>query len=729
MPLRLFASKPSTPNKLELSAPLNMEKAEADDKGLPTFSIMANSGVPMQARGFFDPVIIDLTGAKFARKVIPVIFNHDDEARAGHTTLHDVSNKGIKISGVVSATGDRAERFVKDSRNGFPFQASVGADIIKVKPIEAGEEIEVNGKLYQGPLIVAKKTSIYEVSIVTFGADGNTSASVSASLDRSLIMDFDSWLDELCATLELEKDNLTKVQLANFRKQFDKIQASGKESKSKPQSPQPPPTNTLPPPPTPEEQVNLRLAANTERIDKINATATRFSLDIDDEDFRKGIQEAKIKAIKEGISADTFELELHRKERPNPGKFRGVHTVNLEVEKEACEVALLRSIGMPMEAKNPRTGVEYGIKQWYSTKALEASHGRQYQGISLHYLMDLTIRAAGDYYHGNRKASEFLEATVQASQKLKASGFSTLNIQYILENVAQKQLISSFQAQEVIWPFITASRTLNDFKPHYRYRLDAKGSFRKVAQDGELKHISATDERFSLEADTFGAMLTLDRKTIRNDDLGAFVERSGWLGAMGANRIEESVFVLLLSNPGSFFASGNNNLISGAGSVLGLTALETARLSVRNQVRNGKPVLVSPSILLTGTALETTAAQLHANEQMGIGGGNTATGLVFTNNPNKGLYRPYISPYLNNTAITDQDGNAISGQSVTQWYLFTPPTVLAAIAIGFLDGRKTPYIETAETQFDIPGGLQIRAYFDWGVGMEDTAGAMKSAGA
>ena len=152
---------------------------------------------------------------------------------------------------------------------------------------------------------------------------------------------------------------------------------------------------------------------------------------------------------------------------------------------------------------------------------------------------------------------------MDAWNKVRASGVSTISVTNILENTMHKSALASFDAVEVIWPFITGRQSLNDFRPHNLYKLDHSGAYRQVATDGELKHVSMVDSKFSLQADTFGAMITIDRKTIKNDDLSIILNQARDLGTLGAQRIEESIFVLLLSNPGSFYAAGNNNLITG----------------------------------------------------------------------------------------------------------------------------------------------------------------------
>ncbi len=443
-------------------------------------------------------------------------------------------------------------------------------------------------------------------------------------------------------------------------------------------------------------------------------------------------EELKAVAIEQGWSAEQFELACLRSARPSlssPGL--AVHVHDRQVNAEALSAALLRSIGVPQRARNRVTGKEYGLERMFRPEVLEESHRPQYRiGCSIQALLDLQIRAAGQHYPGlDRRSSDFIQAAVQAWETVRASGFSTLNITQVLGDVMHKAALAAFEAVEVVWPFICGRRPLNDFRPHNLYRLSFDGSFRRVGPDGELKHISLTDERHQIEADTYGAVLTIDRRTIANDDLGLVLDQARALGSLAAQRIEESVFVLLLSNPNNFYSTGNGNLMTGPTSALGVDALSKARELFRNQTVNGKPIGVSPAVLLVPTTLETTANRLWAEERLAATGSTDQ--VVFVNNPHKGLYRPYVSPYLNNTNILDQDGKALSGQSDTQWYLFGDPNAPqgASIMLGFIDGRETPYFDEAETEFTVPGGLRFRSYLDWGVAMHVPQLSVKSTGA
>jgi len=114
------------------------------------------------------------------------------------------------------------------------------------------------------------------------------------------------------------------------------------------------------------------------------------------------------------------------------------------------------------------------------------------------------------------------------------------------------------------------------------------------------------------------------------------------------------------------------------------------------------------------TVLKSNAARL-------IGSANLLT------NDDTGAMNPYhnklaveSSPYLSNTAI--------SGYSVTAWYLFPNPNDIAAFEIVFLNGVDTPTVEQVDVASNVLG-LAYRGYFDFGIAEQDPRGAVKMAGA
>lgn len=463
-----------------------------------------------------------------------------------------------------------------------------------------------------------------------------------------------------------------------------------------------------------------RLLADRKRIAALAGIEATYQKRVPAEKFA----EITAKAIEDDWDADKLELELIRAERPaaRNGGLNGGNGQKLDAQ--VIEAAMSLSAGVSEMA------VAGTIEASAREKVMNLATSGDMRGYGLHTLMDAIIHASGQHYGGSRKSNGYIRAALQAEQMIQASGFTSLSLSGVLSNVANKGLIAAYTAVEVVWNKFCAVRNHGDFKVHTRYRMDSTGAFKKVGPDGELKHIGLTDSSFTNQLGTFGAIISLTRQMMINDDLGAFMDIPAMLGRLAALRVEEAAFVLLLSNPSSFFGTGNKNYVTGASSALSITSITTAEQKFRDQTDgNNKPVLVSPKTLLTGSGLAVTAENLFA-EKLLIADGvpTTSASLKPNRNPHAGKYPPVTSPYVNNTAITDQDGAAITGQSSTAWWLFADPGVRAAIAVAFLNGQQTPTIESAQTDFNTLG-MQWRGYHDFGVGMEDPKAAVLSAGA
>lgn len=669
------------------------EAAETEGKKLRRFKMMAYTGVKIQLANFPHPVVVDLAGVKVSAKSRPILRDHDPGRIVGHTTSIEINDGSLVITGTVSAANDDAREITESADNGFPWQSSIGARATRLVFIDKGETVEANGRKFTGPLYMARQSVLGEVSFVALGADDNTSATMAAqatSIIRRLAMQFEKWLE----AKGFDADTLGDTALATLQAAFDletnPAIVAGNDGASTDGT-----IDAL-------QTMRTAAAAEVERI----ASIQRLSGD------NLTLQAT---AIRDGWDAQRMELEVLRASRPTAPQGslgRGEELTGSIIE---CSLLLANAVS------------EEQVGKWYDQKTINAAMSKKHRGMTLQALLAHTLHAAGEHYHGaNHKSDDFIRAALRADQKIQAGGFSTLATTNILENVANKTLIASYTAVETVWQFICARRSYSDFKVQSRYRLDSAGAFKKVAADGEIKHISLTDAKYTNQLNTYGAMVALTRQDMINDDLDAFLQLPRMLGRLGALRVEELVFVTLLSNPAGFFAAGNNNLMTGGASALSIASITTARQKFRDQVSDGKPLLVSPQVLLVPTGLEETANNLFTESQVDV---TTTTDVrQFANNPHRGLFRPYVSPYINNTNILNQDGAAISGQSATQWYLFSDPNNRAAMNIGFLNGQSMPTIDSAETDFATLG-MQWRTYFDFGVGMEETVAAVKSAGA
>lgn len=158
-------------------------KAEAGAK-LPTFTMLAYTGQPMNPEGWYMPVVVDLEGVRIPSQVRPILRQHDATRIVGHSTSVSVSPRGIEVAGVISGVGPDAAEIVALAKNGFQWQASIGATPKRTEHVEPGATVVVNGREVTGPCTISRETELGEISFVPLGADGDTSATVSASRRR-----------------------------------------------------------------------------------------------------------------------------------------------------------------------------------------------------------------------------------------------------------------------------------------------------------------------------------------------------------------------------------------------------------------------------------------------------------------------------------------------------------------------------------------------------------------
>ena len=172
------------PRMLALTAEAVIEVTAADGTDevakLPRFRMVAYTGTPMRIAGWRFPVVIDLAGLAVPSQSRPIRFSHDASAGVGHTDAIRVDDGQLVASGMISRDTPAAREVVASSKNGFPWQASVGASVEEFEFVKERQTAIVNGREFAGPLNVVRKSMLSEISFVDLGADAQTSATVAA---------------------------------------------------------------------------------------------------------------------------------------------------------------------------------------------------------------------------------------------------------------------------------------------------------------------------------------------------------------------------------------------------------------------------------------------------------------------------------------------------------------------------------------------------------------------
>lgn len=137
--------------------------------GARKFSLVAYFGAPIIVKG--QSIVLDLTGMEDLDKARPVMLEGEPRSRIGHTTSARVDGEQLLLSGVVSGASQAASEVVQEADAGFPWSCAVSARISRIQTVPDHGTITVNGRTCQGPLTIARKSSLTMVMLTPIGPD------------------------------------------------------------------------------------------------------------------------------------------------------------------------------------------------------------------------------------------------------------------------------------------------------------------------------------------------------------------------------------------------------------------------------------------------------------------------------------------------------------------------------------------------------------------------------
>lgn len=677
------------------------------------FAIEAYNGGTLPVNGFEFPVVVDLAGLAVPPDgIIPLLLDHEIsvEATLGQTDLIANSGSGLSISGIVTGLSPRAQQVLAMADSGHTWQASIGLLVESQQMVAAGQAVEVNGKQFTGPIIVARRSQLRETSVLPMGADATTSvnlAAAAAQLGGSAMPTFEEWLTSLGVDpATLDETSKTALMLA-----YDAMQ---NPAPATPAEETPAPAVAAPVVAPAAAGAALDLVASMRR------QASAESLRIAEVQAKSsGHPMITAKAISEGWSVDKTELAVLRASAAQRAPAGHVRTP--DNSPQVLEAALCVARKIPNTEKQ------------YTDQVLQAAH-TQYRGRV--GLQQIILQAAmqngyqggvGERIH-NGNLRDILSYAMPPNNPQLRAAFSTVSLPNILSNVANKELLTGYEETDTAWREVAVTKSVSDFKQVTSYRMLDNMEYEALGPAGEIKHGTLGEESYTRQAGTYAKMFSLTRTNIINDDLGAFDDLRNRLGrgsGMKLNKVFWSTFMAAL---GTLFTSGRTNYISGSttnlgvdgvGLGLGVTAF---RKMTSPSADNTKRVNANPGagmggraeILLVPPELESAAEVIYRNQNLSNAVGNSSANIY----ANK--YRPVVAWQLSNSGYT--------GYSTTQWFLLNNPSFLSAMVVSFLNGQETPTVEQADADFDTLG-IQFRGYHDFGCDTAEYLAGVMSKGA
>ncbi|MFA5430648.1 MAG: hypothetical protein WC329_05780 [Candidatus Omnitrophota bacterium] len=618
-------------------APVTIEAAK-DATGQPTFSILAYTGGAMKVSGWGGiPVVIDLAGLSLGAKSSPVLLNHDSRQIVGHSTNKTKGMKDVRIDGTVSGAGAAALEVVESAKRGFPWQASVGVDVLKAVEYPEGRKALANGMEFEGPVIIARKAKLYETSFVALGADEHTTAKVAAEADFLDVEQEENNMDDLKKSADLEAAKA--VEEAKKLEAEKASEAAKKAEMAKLEAAKPSADDI-------EKRIVEASRAEAKRQGSINAACKSFP-------------EIAEKAIAEGLTVEAAKAQMYDAIQARQGASVGAAYVNTGAGGEGnlaktLEAAAILATGGLRASK---------IEDHFEEKTLEAAD--KFRSAGLKGIIHLCCQAEGQ------------RLDIGASPNVMAAiGFSTVSLPQLLSNVANKRLRDAYTAAPSTVNMLFERLSATDFKTNAGITLGGMGRMEKVQNGGPLKAGTITEEPFTYRVNTVGKTFGLTREMIANDDLGGFVRQLTALGQSAYNTLEYDGWALVEANTGSFFSEGNANLITDTLSISGLSTAELY-LDDMKDIDGVTPINLAARWLVVPPALHPTAREIF-----------TSTRILGTSGTDGNIY-----------ANTYEPVKVRSLTSALAWYLW--PEVRRPFGVAYLNGVEAPVVEevTPDPQF------------------------------
>lgn len=652
-------------------------EASKENKGL--YFMRANTGKPMRLWNFDKPVVIDMQGATFAKEPTPILYYHNDWLPLGVTTEQKVSasaepfqfgtrtldEPGVFALWKITSSADFAREVQGNIENGFPYEVSIGARPLEMNEISKNEKVTVNGVEMQGPLAIATKSEIIEISVCVFGAcPGTGNFKASRKVGETQASEMEGKEGKMESTLKNEPTTPA-------------VEAS-QAGAGIVQNPAPVPTEA-------EIQAKQAQEMETERKKSIDMIAkfakveagTRITLD--EAEF-KTVNAAKNYALKNGIAAEAF-------------------------EKACIEASLSRSVGPVIHSAAPagsRSNVlqasallavgipgEWLEKNGYSAAEVEAAD-REQSRVGFIPMMGEALQAAGqpvDYLNTHQIIRDF--RALQASGTV-TTDFGSTNI---FSPILDKKMRYQYGQIDSIWKRLYSKRTVRDFKEIATVDWNISGSGKTLIEDEDYPTVKITSEGEKFATEKQGIVAGISWEMQVNDDMGALGDLGGQLVQILYDEQCDAFWTDFWTNFSTKYnTSPAKNKTTKTLTTAGLSAAKKLFRALKKA--NGRFINVIPQYLLVPPALEDVAEELM---KWAWAGENNTKG-----NIHQGKYKVWSDPYLG------ADGGFTSqGASDTGWFMMGDPKRYPLGEFAVLQGFDTPRI--VETWYDHKDGLNIRA--------------------
>ncbi len=307
----------------------------------------------------------------------------------------------------------------------------------------------------------------------------------------------------------------------------------------------------------------------------------------------------------------------------------------------------------------------------------------------------------------------------QAESDMLQEAFTNATLPRVVLNTMHRRLLQDYRAIDYRERDLISVTQAADFKTREVIRLGGFGDIPTVdpeaADYAELAAFGDQYEQYSVGQK--GAIVTITRKHIVNDDVGAFSRVSTKLGRASRRTFAKFVYGFFSSNPNM---QDGNAWFSVAHANLGTTAfsaaqLDAARLAMYNQTEpdSAEKLGFAPHYLLLPIDLEKSAEDINQTDRV-VGSANNDANRWY-HKFGKENERIIVVPFF-------ADAN--------DWVVTADPSMVDIIEVAFLNGQEEPemFIADAPTvgQMFVADKVQLKIRHEYGGAPVDHRGVWKA---
>lgn len=655
---------------------------------LPRFKMVAYTGGLMYPRGFYYPVVIDLVGLQIGKQTKPILRDHNTDRIVGNSDKVEIAGIRLLVEGDVSGIGDDAQEVLATAKNNFPWQSSVGARPLpgQLKFVDEGEKVTANGQVFTGPLYIARKSVLNEISFVVFGGDNKTSASVSALAQSGVDpMNFENWIRAQGFDPETINDHQrTSLQAMYDGQQTDdndhpaggggNVNAQGNGQGTPPANPQVPPIDLQAIHQQTQQTAVDAIRQENVRISGINRICAQFQ----NPKFKVNGAEVELQAhaIEQGWDLQRTELEARRESRPS-GPAIHSHSHDSSCTVESLQGSMMLRCGLALD--NPHfqsiqaqsmelpNWVLAGLNNDNRQRTMEAAH--RYSDMSLVDICAEAVRLDGRSTPRNRR--EMIEAAFSGSTLTKV--FTT--------NVNAMVIATFMGIGDTTRGWCHENMNVSNFQPQDRNRLTKAGSLQKLPRGKTAQNAERSDTGESYRIARYAEQFSMDEQDIIDDMFGMLQDTPREMAEAAARLRPELVYAILIGNPvmadnTTLFHADRGNLTTGA--ALAEATLKAAITALGTRTENGVTLDLNPTHLVVPRKLKFTGDSLLDSSETRIAAGGP------TKNTLQGAVTTLVSDGRLDNGVTDPDTGTVHAGSAVNWFLISadrPP-----IEVGYLRG-------------------------------------------